>query len=62
MSTIQTSSRNQFKLIALEEMVDKDSIVRTIDLFIDQLNLEELGFIDSTSNWNEHKQIIFYRC
>lgn len=49
MSIIRTNSRNQLKMIALEEMVEKDSIVRTIDTFVDQLNLEELGFNNSTS-------------
>jgi len=49
LSTIITESRNQFKLFALEEMVDKESIARTIDIFVDQMDLVTLGFVDSKS-------------
>ena len=37
--------RNQLQMISLEAMVDKNSIVRLIDVFVDLLDLEEIGFI-----------------
>ena len=38
-------NRNQLQMISLESMVDKNSIVRLIDAFVDLLDLEEIGFI-----------------
>lgn len=38
-------NRNQLQMISLESMVDKNSMVRLIDVFVDLLDLEELGFI-----------------
>lgn len=38
-------NRNQLQMISLEAMVDKNSIVRLIDAFVDLLDLEEIGFI-----------------
>jgi len=37
--------RNQLQMISLEAMVGKNSIVRLIDVFVDLLDLEEIGFI-----------------
>lgn len=39
--------RNQITMMALEEMVHKDSWVRLVDLFVDVLPMDELGFINS---------------
>ena len=36
--------RNQFSMMALEEMVGKDSYARLVDLFVDALPLDQLGF------------------
>ena len=38
-------NRNQLQMISLESMVSKNSIVRLIDVFVDLLDLEEIGFI-----------------
>ena len=37
--------RNQLSIIALEEMVAKDSFARLVDLFVEALALEDLGFM-----------------
>lgn len=37
--------RNQFSMIALEEMVHEHSYARLVDLFVDALPLDKLGFI-----------------
>ena len=37
-------NRNQLQIISLESMVSKNSIVRLIDIFVDLLDLEEIGF------------------
>jgi transposase len=44
MKYIQGKHRNQWELYCLEERVDADNEVRLIDLFVDSLNLSELGF------------------
>jgi transposase len=44
MGHISGESRYQTKIMCLDEYVDKDSIVRAIDRFVDMLDLEELGF------------------
>lgn len=36
--------RNQFSMMALEEMVGKDSYARLVDLFVNALPLDQLGF------------------
>lgn len=41
-------NRNQITMLALEEMVHPESWVRLVDLFVDALPLEELGFTNST--------------
>lgn len=37
-------NRNQLSMMALEELVGKDSYARLVDLFVDALPLKELGF------------------
>ena len=37
--------RNQLQMTSLESAVDKNSIVRVIDVFVDLLDLKEIGFI-----------------
>jgi transposase len=44
MDHIQGIDRNQISIFALEEMVAKDSWARLIDIFVDALPLDELGF------------------
>ena len=44
MDHIQGIDRNQISIFALEEMVAKDSWARLIDVFVDALPLDELGF------------------
>lgn len=44
MQHIQGNNRNQIKMISLEQMVEKESLVRIIDAFIDMLDLEQFGF------------------
>lgn len=40
--------RNQFQIIALEQLVPENSWARVIDLFVDLLPLVDLGFEHST--------------
>jgi len=53
MKFIQGKPRNQWELYCLDEHVDADNEVRRIDLFVDSLNLSELGFqvefVDNTT-------------
>jgi transposase len=44
MKFIQGKPRNQWELYCLDEHVDADNEVRLIDLFVNSLNLAELGF------------------
>ena len=44
MDHIQGIDRNQISIFALEEMVAKDSWARLIDVFVDALPLDKLGF------------------
>jgi len=44
MKFIQGKPRNQWEMYCLDEHVDADNEVRLIDLFVDSLNLAELGF------------------
>jgi transposase len=37
--------RNQLQMLSLDTAVDKNSIVRVIDVFVDLLDLKEIGFI-----------------
>jgi len=44
MDHIQGIDRNQISIFALEEMVAKDSWARLVDVFVDALPLDQLGF------------------
>ena len=44
MKFIQGKPRNQWEMYCLDTHVDADNEVRLIDLFVDSLNLSELGF------------------
>ena len=44
MKFIQGKPRNQWELYCLDVHVDADNEVRLIDLFVNSLNLAELGF------------------
>ena len=44
MDHIQGIDRNQISIFALEEMVAKDSWARLIDVFVDALPLDKIGF------------------
>ena len=44
MHHIQGQNREQIKIISLEQMVEKKSMVRIIDSFVDMLKLEQSGF------------------
>jgi transposase len=44
MKFIQGKPRNQWEMYYLDVHVDADHEVRLIDLFVDRLNLSELGF------------------
>ncbi|MBM3172031.1 MAG: hypothetical protein FJZ75_10530 [Bacteroidetes bacterium] len=44
MKFIQGKPRNQWEMYCLGAHVDADNEVRLIDLFVDSLNLSELGF------------------
>ena len=37
-------NRNQIRMISLEQMVEKESLVRVIDAFVDMLDIETFGF------------------
>ena len=36
--------RNQIQIISLEQSVEKEALVRIIDVFVDMLDLEVFGF------------------
>lgn len=42
--------RDQIRMISLEQMVEKDSLARVIDAFVDMLDLEAFGFTYFTLN------------
>lgn len=44
MHHIQGQNREQIRMISLEQMVEKNSLVRIIDAFVDMLDLEQFGF------------------
>jgi transposase len=44
MKIIQGKPRNQWEMYCLDAHVDAENEVRLIDLFVDSLNLSELGF------------------
>ena len=41
---IQGQNRYQIKMISLDQMVEKENMVRVIDVFVDMLDLERFGF------------------
>jgi len=45
MHPIQGINRNQMNFFALEQLVSQDSWARLVDVFVDALPLDELGFI-----------------
>jgi len=50
MDHIHGHDRNQIKMISLDQMVGKQSMVRVIDAFVDMLDLEQFGFSYFTLN------------
>jgi transposase len=50
MEHIQGQSRNQLRVFSLEQMVEKEGMVRIIDAFVDMLDLETFGFNYYTLN------------
>ncbi|MEM9687183.1 MAG: hypothetical protein AAF934_09725 [Bacteroidota bacterium] len=44
MEHIQGWDRNQIRMISLEEMVESESIVRIIDVFVELLDLYQIAF------------------
>ena len=40
----QGIDRSQIRMICLEDMVEKQALVRVIDVFVDALDLESFGF------------------
>ena len=47
MQFIQGNNRHQTFFITLEEQVARDNAVRLMDAFVDKLDLEKLGFINT---------------
>jgi len=47
---IQGNNRNQIKMISLEQMVESESMVRIIDVFVDMLDLKQFDFNYFTLN------------
>lgn len=46
----QKQNRHQLEVLSLDQMVSNDSYARVIDAFVDTLNLDELGFSNSSLN------------
>ena len=44
MDYIQGENRNQIKMLSWDQMIPKESMVRIIDVFVDHLPLEDMGF------------------
>lgn len=44
MKQIQSIDRDQLQMNSLDMMVDPDSIVRLLDVFLDWTNVNQLGF------------------
>lgn len=44
MHHIPGNNRNQIRMISLEQMVERESLVRIIDAFVDMLDLEQFSF------------------
>ena len=50
MGFIKGFYRNQLQVLAFDEFVKQDSWARIVDLFVDILPLNELGFINTPSS------------
>ncbi len=59
MKFIQGKPRNQWEMYCLDAHVDADNEVRLIDLFVDSLNLSELG-VKVRPSQNHFRQFRFY--
>ena len=44
MNHIQGTNRHQIKLLSWDQMIPKESMVRIIDVFVDHLPLDQMGF------------------
>ena len=44
MQHIPFKNRNQYKFSSLEDLIEKDNVVRFVDAFVDKLELNKLGF------------------
>jgi len=49
MNVLNKAPRDQLKMISFEDYIEKDSMVRVIDSFVDATDLEELGFINNNN-------------
>jgi len=49
MDFIQGFDRNQLQMLSYDSFVKQDSWARIVDLFVDILPLEDLGFRETTS-------------
>ncbi|MBP2637996.1 MAG: transposase domain protein [Firmicutes bacterium] len=58
------TDRNQISLIpsSLEEMISQDNLVRVIDLFVDTLDLNQMGFRYATPKQSDVNHIIQPTC
>jgi len=50
MDHIRGTNHNQIKMISLEQMVERKSMVRIIDAFVDMLDMEQFSFNYFTLN------------
>lgn len=50
MNFIQPASRDQLEMVCLQELIRQDNPVRVIDVFVDKLALDKLGFKSQTMN------------
>ena len=44
MSYLGVQDRFQIQMRSMEEFIDKENVVRFVDAFVEQLELEKLGF------------------
>ena len=44
MNHIEGIDRDQIQMLSLDQMVDRDSMARVIDAFVDMLDLSQFGF------------------
>ena len=50
MGEIKGAIRNQFRMFCLDSEIEQDSEARVIDVFVDAMDLEQLGFNLRASN------------